>query len=304
MSNSLTHVSKQLALSAALVVLVGSVGACLTDKDKDDEGSAGSGGSGQSAAGSSQTAAGTTSSAGKTATAGSGSGGSTSATGTACASSIVLAAAKPGIATFDDYEDGAALSTWSFALGSDSSTGVFAGPFGYGDRESGKPETFAMIEGYDSTYALSISDTMALEYGGGMGIWLSSCLDVKAFSGVSFWVRGNAPTGTTKFTLLMEESTAVTPAMPTSKVGTCPGTDKECIHPTYDAPVTDTWTEIKIPWAEFKPGSANGEPVIPDGHNVWQLQFDVGLSWEPDAACVYAPIPGPYELAVEGVSFY
>lgn len=302
MSNSLTHVSKQLAVGATLVGLIGSVGACLTDKDKADEGSAGSGGSAQSAAGSSQTAGGTTSSAGKTATAGSG--GSTTATGTACASPIVLAAAKPGIATFDDYEEGASLATWSFALGSDSSTGVFAGPFGYGDRDTGKPETFAMTEGYDSTYALSISDTMALQYGGGMGIWLSSCLDVQAFTGVSFWIRGNAPTGTSKFTLLMEESTATTPAMPTSKIGTCPGTDKECIHPTYQVPVTDTWAEIKIPWAEFIPGSANGEPVVPDGHNVWQLQFDVGLSWEPDDAGVYQPIPGPYELAIDGVSFY
>lgn len=303
MSNSLTHVSKQLALSAALVGLIGSVGACLTDKDDGDDGSAGSGGSSPNAAGSTQSAAGTTASAGKSATGGSAAGGS-STTGTACASPIVLAGDKPGIATFDDYEDGADLSKWSFALGSDSSTGVFAGPFGYGDRDTGKPEAFEMTEGYDSTYALSISDTMALEYGGGMGLWLSSCLDVKAFSGVSFWIRGNAPTGTSKFTLLMEESTATTPATPTSKIGTCPGTDEECIHPTYDVPVTDTWTEIKIPWAEIKPGSANGEPVVPDGHNVWQLQFDVGLAWEADDAGVYHPIAGPYELAIDGVSFY
>ena len=301
MSNSFKRVSKQLALSAALVGLVGSVGACLTDKDKGDEDNGGSGGSGANVAGS-QTNAGTTSSAGKTATGGSG--GSSSATGTACASPIVIAAAKPGIATFDDYEAGAALATWSFALGSDSSTGVFAGPFGYGDRDTGKPETFEMTEGYDSDYALSISDTMAMEYGGGMGLWLSTCLDVTAFSGVSFWIRGNAPTGTSKFTLLMEESTSNAPEMATAKVGTCPGSDKECIHPTFDAPVTDTWTEIKIPWAEFKPGSANGEPVIPDGSNVWQLQFDIGLAWVADDAGEYQPVAGPYELAVDGVSFY
>jgi hypothetical protein len=243
-------------------------------------------------------------------TGGSGTGGTsgTSGTGggpsgTVCAAPLMVDAATPAIANFDDYDGMADLTLWSFPLGADPASGIFAGTFGYGDETDGFPEVFEMAEGRDSTYALSISDTLADAYGGGMGLWISECLDATAFSGLSFWVRGTSPTGTAKLTLLMQETTSSMPATGTS-IGTCTGTDTTCVHPIYNFPVTDTWTEVRVAWAAVTPGNANGTRVVADGHNIWQIQFDVGLVWAPNEAGAYVPTPAPYDFAVDDMTFY
>lgn len=277
-------------LAAALAAL-GSVTACTTD-DGDPGAATGGSGSGGSGGGSHT---------GGSPAGGAGTGGS--ATGTVCASSVLLDAAKSGVADFDAY-DGKALATWTFPLGGDSSVGVLGGPFGYGDRPDGFPETFEMGTGHDSMYALRIADTLASGYGGGMGTWLSGCINASKFSGVSFWVRGNAPEGKAKFTASMQETLPITPAMAGGAVGTCAGDAKTCIHPTFVFPVTDEWTEIKAPWTGFTPGNAAGALVKPDGKNLTQLQFDIGLVWVADAAGTYMPTPAPYELVVDSLSFY
>ena len=302
MSNINHRISKLGLLSVALLGL--GLNACISD-DKDDDKNDAKAGTSTGGSGSAGTPSGGSSGGGDTSMAGKG-GGTTGPAGTACASPLKLAAGKGAITDFDDYDGSTMLNKWSFALGADSSIGVFAGPFGYGDDEGGAPEKFEMVEGNESTYALSISDTMAEEYGGGMGLWLSACLDATAFEGISFWVRGNAPSGTAKLTLLMQETTPTVPATADGKKGTCEGTDKECLHPTADVTVTDTWAEAKVPWADFKQGSNNGEPVAVDGHNVWQVQFDVGLVWVADEADPekYNPTPAPYELALDSVAFY
>lgn len=294
----------KLALLSAVVLGFGLNGCISDDGDDKDNAAAGSGTGGGTSGGS--PSGGSESSAGSTSTAGKGGGTSSGPAGTACASPIKLAAASTGITNFDDYDGAAALDKWSFALGGDASSGVFSGPFGYGDDVGGKPEKFEMVEGYESMYALSISDTMAEEYGGGLGLWMSECLDATAFSGVSFWVKGNAPEGKAKFTVLMQETTPATPATEGGKKGTCEGTDETCKHPFATATVTDAWTEVKIPWNEFMAGSALGEPIAVDGHNIWQLQFDVGLVWAADEADpdIYHPTAAPYDFAIDNISFY
>jgi hypothetical protein len=289
-----------LGLAGAMTALVGlaPMAACTTD----DSDSPSTGGAGGSAGGSTTSPGGTGGGAGTSA----GSGGSTSSTSsTVCARPILLDATKPGIANFDGYDGATSLSSWSFALGGDSSTGVYAGPFGYGDRSNGMPETFAMVAGQASSkYALQIADTLAQEYGGGMGLWISECLNATNLTGISFWARGNAPTGKAKFSICMKETTAATPSKPGNKTGTCPGTDTTCIHPNYQFDVTDTWTQFQVPWASFTGGDAAGTPVSADGRNIWQLQFDIGLAWLPDATGAYAPVPAPYELDVDTMTFY
>lgn len=229
-----------------------------------------------------------------------GTGGSSSVI-TVCPSPVVLDGTAPGIADFDGF-DGAALSTWSFALGRDSSTGVYAGPFGYGDEPTGLPEAFEMVAGHDSEFALGISDTLAEVQGGGMGIWMTQCLDASTYNGISFWVRGNAPTGSAALRVLMEETT---PESGTTDVGTCPGaTEDECVAPALSFQVEETWMQIRAPWSDFTPGTAAGTLVVADGRNIWRLQFDVGLAWAPDADGVYGPVAAPYELAIDDLSFY
>jgi hypothetical protein len=277
------------------------VAGCISDDSDPGEGddngtTGGSSGSGGSTGGSGGSKGGSS---------GTGGGGPV---GTACESPITLAASTPGIADFDDYSGNADLTMWSFPLGGEMSTGILAGTFVYGDEASGYPETFEMVGGDDSPYALSISDTLAEEYGGGLGIWISECLDATALSGISFSVRGNAPEGKAKVSILMQETTPSVPAKPADKIGTCAGIGTgdapTCVHPNFSFPVTDTWTEIQVPWASFAGGMATGTPVSADGHNIWQIQYDIGLVWTADEAGVYSPTPAEYELVVDDITFY
>ena len=301
------RISRLWMIGFALLGL-GTLAGCISDDadpEADEDGTGGSsGGSGGTAAsgGTGGTTGGTAGSSGGTA--------GTTPSGTKCASPTVLSSSNPGIATFDEYDGSAALATWSFALGGDSSTGVLAGTFGYGDHTegaNGQPEAFEMVDGNDSTYALGISDTEADDYGGGMGLWLSNCLDATAFSGISFWVRGNTPMGDAKLSVFMEETTSNMPATG-GALGTCPGIDTgdtpNCVHPSIRVPVTETWTEQRIPWSGLTAGLAVGTPVVPDGRNIWQIQIGVELIWVDDGTGVYVPTPAPYEVAIDTVTFY
>ena len=286
--------SPRIAICAAVFGIAGGLTACTTDSNDPGAG-AGSGGT----AGTPMGTGGAGGAAGAT-----GAGGM-APSGTVCALPISIAAATPGIADFDAY-DGTALGSWTFPLGGDSVSGVTAGVFGYGDRPAGNPETFEMAAGQNSKYAMRIADTLAQVYGGGMGTWLSACLNATKFAGVSFWARGSTPMGKSALTLSMQETLPSKPAKAGDAIGTCAGTvaAKTCVHPTFAVAVTDTWTKIQAPWSAFTAGSAAGTAVSPDGRNITQVQFGVELIWVPDAAGVYAPIPAPYDLAVDSLTFY
>jgi hypothetical protein len=297
MKNILAENSR-LWLGAFALVAFGALAGCVSDDaDPAEEETGGTGGSGASTTGGSGGSTG--------GSAGTSSGGPP---GTACAAFITLPASNPGIADFEAYEGQMPLGEWSLPLGDDTATGIFTGPFGYGDDEVNVEGdetaiTFAMVPGHDSEYALGIADPLADEYGGGMGMWLSACLDVTAFTGISFWARGIAPTGEAKLSLMMNETTSTMPSSGTKK-GTCDGTDTgdapTCVHPTYMFPVTDEWTEVRVPWSEMTAGRAVSTPVVPDGHNVWQVQFDIALMWTDDGT----PIAAEYDLQIDDLAFY
>ena len=42
----------------------------------------------------------------------------------------------------------------------------------------------------------------------------------------------------------------------------------------------------------------------PNGSNIWQVQFDIGLQWGKDATGADVPIPAAYKLAVDDLTFY
>jgi hypothetical protein len=277
--------------AAAALVILGNLAGCTTDDEDPGAGTGGSGATGGSKA-----------TGGGSSTGGSGTGGG-STVGSVCASPLTLPAGTKGIADFETY-NGSDLSAWNFPLGGDSALGIIAGPFGYGDRDTGKPETFEMAEGNESKYALRIDDTLAEKYGGGMGLWLSACLNATKFTGITFWARGSSPTGKGTFTLSMAETLPITPSTPTGPVGLCAGDMETCKHPSFKFDLTDTWAKIEVPWSALTPGSAAGKTVTADGHNVTQFQFAVELNWAPDAMGVYVPTPAPYELAIDTVTFY
>ncbi len=294
---------KYCVASALLVVLVA---ACTTDDDDPGvEGGDGATATTESNSTNSNTdgSGGSSSNSTSSDTTSATSGGGSSSSGTKCARPVTLTSSTPLIADFDGYDGATALGEWSFPLGGDQSVGVLAGTFVYGDDhmegDQDVPETAGMVDGNDSAYALSIADTEADEYGGGLGLWMSECIDASTFDGISLWIRGNAPTGDVEISLLMEETT------PTVDDGTCDGTTDECIPPKASFPITDEWTKIELAWGDFDPGDANGTAITPDGTNIWQLQFDISLEWtDEDGDEVYDPTPAPYELVVDDLTFY
>lgn len=314
--------SKVLGLAGAASVLVWLVQFTACTSDNTSDGSAGTPGTGAggsaSGAGGSGTAGSTPGSGGSAAgTVGSGgaSGGSAGTTGStvACANPTVIPMAKPSIADFEKYDGATDFQKWSFSFGGDAANGVLAGTFSYGDRTTGFPETSELSAGHSSMYAMRIADTDAARaagasglYGGGVGLWLSTCVSATAFTGISFWVRGNSPSPTATFTMSMKETLSSTPAKAGDNVGTCTGTSTTCIHPTYAFAVTDAWTQIQAPWSGFKAGDAAGTPVMPDGRNIVQFQFGVGLNFVPtvDGGTTYIAVPAAYELAVDDMAFY
>ena len=282
--------SFRMAIAVAVLAVVGGMTACTTDDN--DPGASGSGGTSGGLDGGMGGKLG-----------GGGSGGGAPA-GTACASPIVVPAARPGIADFDGYDGVTSVRTWSAPLGGDSASNQYVGPFGYGDRADGFPETFEMTTGHESMYAPRIADSLAQAYGGGMGTWLSACLNATAFQGISFWVRGNTPSGTSALALTMQETLPSTPAKAGDAIGICAGDATTCVHPKFAFAVTDTWTKVQAPWASFMPGNAAGTSVTPNGRNINQLQWSADLIWKPDAAGVYMPVAAPYELVVDTIAFY
>lgn len=278
---------------SALLAITQSV-ACSTE-DTDPDGKGGGGGATSSSGGAG---------AGGQTGGGMGGMGGGAPAGSVCANPVAIASTYTTIGDFDTYDGSSDVSKFSYALG-DMATGVYAGPFGYGDRADNKAETFDLFEGQGSTkYGMRVADTNAEKYGGGLGVWLSSCINATAFSGISFWARGNAPTGKAIFKISMGETTSSTPSGTPPTFGTCPGTTETCVHPTFEFPVTDEWVEIKVPWASFKSGNAAGTVVTPNGKNITQFGFDIGLVWSPDASGTYVPTAAPYELRVDTIKFY
>jgi hypothetical protein len=266
---------------------------CTTDNAPDGTNKSGTGGSTGTGTASS-TGTGTSTSGGSTSTS------STSVTGT-CA--ILTKITSPTIATFDNCTLGAITDTSPCSVAAIGATLLFGGTFAYNDG-TGNP-TFSVVNGHAGN-AIGLTSTQnATAYGGGMGLWTNGCLNATSYSGVTFWTRGIAPnSGTASITLFWAATTPVTPAVGVKYSGTCPGDLTTCTQPKYTFPVTDTWTQVHAKWADFKGGAAVGTPLTPDGGNLFQFQWDIGLLFTLDAATnTYVPVPAPYELQLDDFAF-
>lgn len=207
---------------------------------------------------------------------------------------------QPLIADWESYDGTSALDSWGFAFNAASGdeAAVYAGPYTYDDG-SGTP-TMSMVTGHESDYSISLANAQATEWGGAVGLWMS-CVDASEFDGVSFWVRGDAPTGTATLTLAMED-TAEPDAVDPAGGGTCLA---DCTSAQVEFPVTTAWTEMKIPWGSFAPGTAGGAPVPVTGDNITGFAWQVSLAYMADPAddTSYIPAPSAYGLEIDDIRF-
>ncbi len=209
---------------------------------------------------------------------------------------------SPTIATFDTTTCADTASCSITKLGGTQLTG---GLFQYNDG-TGNP-VFAIVAGPTGNAVGITSTEPATGYGGGFGIWTRGCFDASNYTGISFWARGIAPNGGNAIVKLQvaETTPQTTAASGNKNTGTCPGDTNTCKPPSYSFPLTDTWTQQKVKWADFSPGDAAGTPVQPNGNNLYQIQWEAGLLFAPDTTdpSKYVAVPAPYDLQIDDVAF-
>ncbi len=234
--------------------------------------------------------------------------------GNSCAAGVCNAGVCPTVKTcfkktavtsslftdFESYDGTTDPGEWGFAFNgeSGSETAVYAGSF-FSNDGTGTP-TMSMLAGQEGVYSLNIANTMASDWGGALGFWMQ-CIDATAWQGISLWVKGSSPTGTVNFGLSTEDTSAPDEDDPAGG-GTCTA---DCVSPSYDVPLTTTWTNLLIPWASFTPGQANGAEVPVTGDNITGLNFAVPMEYaeDPSNPGTWIPAPGAFDFSVDDIQF-
>jgi hypothetical protein len=97
---------------------------------------------------------------------------------------------------------------------------------------------------------------------------LGLCYDASAFSGISFWMKGDPAAGNKS----VKFSIATPPTTEQSAGGTCPNADPGCYNSFADqdfVTLTPTWTHYSFTWAQLKQadwGVAGKNGIAPAGY--------------------------------------
>lgn len=250
-------------------------------------------------------------------------GASTSGSGSASTTSAAscVTANSPTLINFENYN---AMSDAGFNtyFGSGSSVG-YIGPYAYsgGGPGGGVNWTLSPVTGRTGgpidggqDWALDMKLTQESAYGGGLGFWMS-CVNASTYKGITFWARGQTPAGTCSADagggscFAVQLSTAATTVVGDGGAGTCAGTSTTCVSPqATNLPLSITWTQYQIPWANFSGGMATGAAYTPDGNGLAGLTFVVSLTWTasdagtaPDGATTYVPVPATIDFQVDDI---
>lgn len=192
---------------------------------------------------------------------------------------------------FDEWDGATALPEWSFQYG-DPEMPYTAGPFELTD-ETGE-YTLEMVAGYDSEYALSFSNTMATDWGGGVGFWMGAT-DLSAYTGVSFWVKGSDGAGTMEISFGRPETDE-----------TCEENDvTDCSRAKFKFDLPADWTFMEFDFNTFTPGVGfDGDSYPLPAPNVTALGFNAHMKYVQDSTGEWVPEPSPFEITVDQIVFY
>lgn len=219
---------------------------------------------------------------------------------------------SPSFVDFDDY-NGAAASSYTFYVNAKPPEAnallVAIQHIGDGSDQNGGTSVIAteMVTGEGGNgYALQFSDSNATHWGGLLMFYLpgdgttTKCLNVAAYSGLEFSIRGTSPSGRFGVNLGMLDT------IPTADKGLCNNSvASDCKDATIELNMpasAETWSHIQIPWSSFTPGIGSGLSCVPlTGQNIVRLVIQPFMNYPPPN---YTMAPGPYAILVDNVRFY
>lgn len=217
---------------------------------------------------------------------------------------------SPSITNFDDYAGGNPASYTYYVNGKPPAAGSALGAIQHIDDGSAANGTSVvgteMVPGRaGSGYALQISDTNAVNWGGLLSLYFPGsagpgCLDASAYSGIEFWIKGSSPSGNAGVSLNLLDT------VPTSSGGLCSGTGSgDCRAATLQFALPadpETWMKVQVPWSALTPGLGSGAACVPvTGQNLSQIVIQPFMRYPPPN---YMFAPGAYQISVDDLSFY
>jgi hypothetical protein len=132
-------------------------------------------------------------------------------------------------------------------------------------------------------HATGIKSSKAMGYGAGFGFGLvdpakGACVDLSAFKGISFWIKGTAGADNSLKFQIVSALTQPADSMP---VGDCPSSASPCAfkHPAKTIMLTPDWKQVIINFADlapataYAPGKVLGFNMITDGPD-YDVQID------------------------------
>jgi hypothetical protein len=209
----------------------------------------------------------------------SGSGGTTEKT---CSSVTVASGTAASIVNFDDA---APNTVPGDSLGAEN--GLYVGFYSYFDEE-GAPKTFQIVSGGQSGNALEFKIGQTGSWIGGFGMW-ATCMDVRAYSGVSFYAKGSAGR-TVKLTMNHPNTDEV------ANGGNCVGNYEVCVAPSTTFVLSSSWQKVEIRWSQLSAGTANLVSV-PFDPALWH---GIGFGFVRDDWGTKAD----FELSIDEVAFF
>lgn len=265
-------VQHRVLLMSIALVGTGLVGSACTSSDPADE--TGTGGT----AGTTTTggAAGTTTTGGTAGVGGSAAGtGGTSGSGGGevdCSAPIpVVAGLAVDFETYDGVSP-ATADTVNFTFGDDANGFVTLGAFELDDLTG----TYFMgfIDGAeDSLWALSATNTMATDWGGGIGFW-NGCMNASGTTGVTFSAKGSS--GRDNIAIFAFD----------------PG-DGDYFAQEFT--MSEDWSTVELPFASFTRTSGG----TTDGSVIAAMALTAGVNYPTGS-----PEPAPYEVSIDNFGFY
>jgi hypothetical protein len=161
---------------------------------------------------------------------------------------------------------------------------IYGGLFALSEGAEDTPSpsySLSFVSGADgSTWAISASNDMATDWGGGIGMW-TGLMDASSYTGIQFMLRATAPAGSGGMSLatasgaeLSQEFTIMTPG---------------------------EWYLVQLPFTGF----TNDAGDTTDGNGIQNFSFRGNMVYAQDTATMdWLPQPGAFEVAVDNIAFY